>query len=230
MVIRLAQVECCRHPPKDEIAHIGRIHQYLLDDLLRPEAVGITFPFGLSTQVTESAGRRNSFFIQLTHNGTRSNASKKLRVDSLDNRCSLRIRFKPVLLCGRFPISIGNHAGNVFSGQLLCMNGQRYFFGLVSGIEAVDQVFQRNQQTAGRAVRFKAVIAVNHGDKPDAHGGKDVLQQISRLNIISRKPAEILDDQRFDSAIPNVFQEPLELRAVSVCSGPAVVYIGICQM
>ena len=110
------------------------------------------------------------------------------------------------------------------------MNRQRHLLGLVSGIEAVDQVLQRNQQAAGGAVRFKAVIAVNHRDKPDAHGGKDVLQQISRLNIISRKPAEILDDQRLDFSLPNVGEQPLKLRAVRVGSGPSVIHIGICQM
>ena len=230
VVIRLSQIQRRRHPPKDKVAHIGRIHQYLFDNLLCPEAVGIARPIGLSAQIAELTGRRNSFFIQLTHDGARSGAAEKLCVDSLDNRCGLRIGFKPVLLCGRFPVSVGNHAGNVFTGQLFGMNCQRHLLGLVSGIEAVDQVFQRNQQAAGGAVRFKAVIAVNHGDKPDAHGGKDVLQQISRLNIISRKPAEILDDQRLDFSLPNVGEQPLKLRAVRVGSGPSVIHIGICQM
>ena len=75
---------------------------------------------------------------------------------------------------------LGNHAGNVFAGQLLGMNRQRHLLGLVSGIEAVDQVLQRNQQAAGGAVRFKAVIAVNHRNEPHAHGREDVLQQVDR--------------------------------------------------
>ena len=230
VIIRLTQIKRRRHPSKDKIAHIGRIHQYLFDDLLRPEAVGITCPLGLSAQIAESAGRRNSFFIQLTHDGARSDAAEKLCVDSSDNRCGLRIWFKPVLLCGRFPVPVGNHAGNVFAGQLFGMNRQRHLLGLVSGIEAVDQVFQRNQQAAGGAVCFKAVIAVNHRNKPYTHGRKDVLQKVACLDIITGEAAEILDDQRLDFSLPNIGKQSLKLRAVRVGSSPAVVHIGIRQM
>ena len=149
VIIRLSQIQRRRHPSKDKVAHIGRIHQYLFDDLLCPEAVGITCPPGLSAQIAELSWRGNTFFIQLTHDGARSGAAEKLCVDSLDNRCGLRIGFKPVLLCGRFPVSVGDHAGNVFAGQLFGMNRQRHLLGLVSGIEAVNQVLQWNQQAAG---------------------------------------------------------------------------------
>ena len=230
VIIRLTQIKRRRHSSKDKIAHIGRVHQYLLDDLLCPAAVGVARPLGLSAQIAKLTGRRNSFFIQLAHDGARSGAAEKLCVDSLDNRRSLRIGFKPVLLCGRFPVSVGNHAGNVFAGQLLGMNRQRHLLGLVSGIEAVDQVLQRNQQAAGGAVCFKAVITVNHRDEPHAHGREDVLQQVASLDIITGEAAEILDDQRLDFSLPNVGEQSLKLRAVRIGSSPAVVHIGIRQM
>lgn len=117
------------------------------------------------------------------------------------------------------------YAGNVFTGQLFGMNCQRHLLGLISGIEAVDQVLQRNQQAAGGAVRFKAVIPVNHRNEPHAHGREDVLQQVACLDIITGKPAEILDDKRLDFSLPNVGEQSLKLRAVRVGSGPAVVHI-----
>ena len=91
----------------------------------------------------------------------------------------------------------------------------------ILGVPFVHDVAERHEIV----LALRAVHAVVDGDETDVAAWEIDLGVLSRFQIFAPETGHILDDQRRDEAVLDILYQPLEIRAVEVGAGIAVVHV-----
>ena len=121
-----------------------------------------------------------------------------------------------------FPVAIDSAVGGRLAGFPFDTNG-----GFLLAAQVAQIPFIHDVEEGGKlvAVLVVAVHAVGNSDKVNAVLPEEYLRVKSGLQIVTPRPAHILDDHMGDFACLNICDELLPCRALEITAAPAVVRI-----
>ena len=130
----------------------------------------------------------------------------------------------PVLAVLRVLLIAVGWLGERFARPPARVVGRAHLAADVSGVKLVHHVAERGQ-LRGLVHAGDSVHAVVDGNEADVVIGEVLLRVVAHLQVLAAQAGHVLDDDRRDVAQLDVLQQPLEVRAVEVCAGVAVVHV-----
>ena len=205
------------------VANIGLVLQHIRNALAAPQA-GIGAWIGHWKPSIGGRGR-HSFYIQLacdlaaTHTGQRHTEYPPY------HRSSLFINDDFIFLRGVHLIAIDRLAADELSLPLFIPLDALDLLGDVLGVHVVHDGPERcNVVGCGL---HAGVNAVQQRDVPHPLFRKVPLHIVAGHDVVTAQTAQILGNDHVDFLGFNVPDHPLKIRAVKICSAPAVIHIGV---
>ena len=206
--------------------HILRLGENLPHDIATP-VIGVgkfllAFPDALALLAEVHGGRLHLILKENTGNIVGSFALDGQSENAAHHGGSFLVDQPMVFVLRVFLVTVNGTVGGGLAGFSLDADGGFLLAAQVAQIPLVHDVEEGGKLVA---VLVIAVHAVGDGHKVDAVLSEEYLRVKSGLQIVTPRPAHILDDHMGDFACLNICDELLPCRALEITAAPAVVRI-----
>ena len=129
-----------------------------------------------------------------------------------------------VLILRRLPIAKGHACTDKLPFLFLHCKRCLYLHGKILAVEIVQKILEGNVYPFHPPCTA-AVIIIIYGNEAYPHKRKDLVQTGSKLDVISRKPREVLDHDAVDGQLSDCLKKGRNTWSLEIGSGITFVYV-----
>ena len=208
----------------NQTAEVNFIPRHFGNGTGRP-AVGRIRLFGTpQTEVPISQRGKDPPSVQLGRDLRGRNAARKLLKNGAHDGCGGFVDQQVILILRVFPVAVGGKIAHKLAAFHFGLERAPDFFAQIPGVLFVGYV--QPWRGAG-CILVAAVIAVQHGDIPNAVLGKEHLLIIPGFGIVAAKAGQILGQDGVDASNFNILNHAAERGTIKARPGIAVVNVHV---
>ncbi len=215
-------------PALDHVAGVDLVFQDTAHGGVGPEPVADLaggVPVAQAQLPLVQGGVGDAHLVEPFRNADDAHALQEPLEDAADHFGGSRVHHQMVAVVRVLAVAVGGEGADELPLAPFPVQGGADLVGDIPAVLIVHHVFKGYEGVVDGGGVLHAVDVVHHGDKTDVEQGEDHLQILADQDVVPAQPGQVLDDDAVDCAAFDVVHHPLEIRAVEVRPGPAVVDI-----